>query len=456
MRATVMDTNLRRVVIGAITSSSVCALLSQQWSQFGLFDTAWANVIVGWCVEFWRRYGQAPGGNLEGLFQDWLESANPDEGLRIAVDTFLSGLDDQELTRWDESYLLDLTKQHIARTKIQKAIADAEAALDRNDIDQARRHLAAADEIGLSDGSLVKPGESFKCWREAFDVSMDRQLVRYPGPLDKFLGDAMVKGAFVSFMGPDKIGKSYVLLDLAYRAVRNGCRVAFFDTGDMTRSDVLKRLGCRAAGKPLKPGKVRYPVRVADGEVIYKTLEFKEGLTDIEAFRAFQKATRNGDRLRICNHPNGTISIAGIANAVQCWIREEGWKPDVLVVDYADILAPVTKTRDVLESIDETWRYMRRVSQEYEMLVVTATQSSALAYKTGQQVLGKRHFSGRKTKLAHVTGMVGLNSFQGDSTRGIIRFNWIVRRDRLFSEGRIISAAGCLALSRPVVLSWKG
>ena len=140
----------------------------------------------------------------------------------------------------------------------------------------------------------------------------------------------------------------------------------------------------------------------------------------------------------------------GIFSILRDWARED-WVADVVVIDYADILAPPAGVRDTLDQIDLTWRQLRRMSQEMHALVLTATQASALAYGSKVKGLGKQHFSGRKTKLAHVNGMVGLISNPEDSKKGIIRVNWVVRRRGRFNENSLMPVAGCLDLAAPFI-----
>jgi hypothetical protein len=82
--------------------------------------------------------------------------------------------------------------------------------------------------------------------------------------------------------------------------------------------------------------------------------------------------------------------------------------------------------------------------------LVTATQADAASYE--RQVMTKSNFSEDKRKLAHVTGMIGLNQTKEEQEKGIMRLNWIVRREAEFSEFACLNVAGCLALGRPYVL----
>jgi len=125
-------------------------------------------------------------------------------------------------------------------------------------------------------------------------------------------------------------------------------------------------------------------------------------------------------------------------------------------IDYADILAPPAGVRETLDQIDATWRHLRRLSQELHCLVITATQASALAYSDKGAVLGKKHFSGRKTKLAHVNGMLGMVVTAADRDKGLARLNWVVRRDARYSEAAQLLMVGCLDCGCPLICASLG
>ena len=67
---------------------------------------------------------------------------------------------------------------------------------------------------------------------------------------------------------------------------------------------------------------------------------------------------------------------------------------------------------------------------------------------------GKKHFGGRKTKMAHVNGMVGIQVTPAEKEKGICRLNWIVRRGARYSEIAPCWAAGNLALACPTMVSY--
>jgi hypothetical protein len=83
--------------------------------------------------------------------------------------------------------------------------------------------------------------------------------------------------------------------------------------------------------------------------------------------------------------------------------------------------------------------------------VVTATQTAARGYDAITQ--SQKHFSEDKRKLAHVTGMVGLNQTVKEKEKGIMRLNWIELREGWYSERQCCYVATCFELANMAVKS---
>ena len=446
--------DLRRVLAGMVTDQTVCSRIASQWRDGGLFDAPWANLIGNWCIGYQKEYGHPPNGNIRGLFESWAGKATSQEATIKSVERFLQDVSDEHENQEKpptSEYLLDCAGRLFNKIKMKSVMELATEELDRNQVDEAYGKLTSLTRVELGVGSMVKPGEEYDVWVKAFDAERQKPLITYPGRLDRFLGSSMTRESLIAFMGPDKSGKSFWLLDVAFRGIRNRQRVAYFEVGDMGRDAVLLRLGQRAARQPLRPGVCRLPLSIdEEGKPVVKKVRFTEELTAGDAFKAYQKVSRGKDLLRLACYPNSSVNVSGLTSDLRGWERE-GWTPDIAVIDYADILAPPAGTREKLDQIDETWRFLRRMSQELHCLVVTATQSSALAYAGRQRVLTRQHFSGRKTKLAHVNGMIGLNVSPEDKKLGVTRLNWVVKREGRYNEQYAEPVAGCLAIASPAI-----
>ena len=445
----------RVVLIGMITDDVVISRISEKWTDEGLFGSRWCNRIGSWCVKYYRRYEKPIGKKLEAVFERWaVKNEKSNAEIIEKIDSFLCGLSNEyEDTDVSSDYILDRAAEVFDRARLLQAMANVEVAIDSGNMSKAYETISELGRVDLGVGSVIKPCEDMGVWVDVYEEDNQESIVPYKGELQGFLGKWLVRDSLIAFEAPDKNGKSIVLMDIAVRALRNRKKVAFFDTGDMSRNQVLRRLGSRIARRPPYPCIVDYPVSVDHDvkDIQFKKKVFKEGMTGRIAYNAIKKYTKRSDSLRLCCYPNSTASVMDIINQLKYWERE-GWYPDACIIDYADILAPPPGSHDGLDEIDRTWKLMRRLSQEMHCLVVTATQSSAAAYKKeGNQLLSKKHFSGRKTKLAQVNGMLGINVFPGDKEKGVIRLNWVVRREGAWSESQWFTAAGCWDYYSPFV-----
>ncbi len=456
----------RRVLSGMITDKTVLGRVVGQWDG-KLFESRWANIVGGWCVDYHKRLSAAPGRAVESLFDDW-SNTQPDDATVKLVDRFLAEMSadyDRNGDALNSEYLIDLAGKHF------NAVREARLA------ESIQTHLASGKNseqlindyrrVELGVGSAIDVLEDKAALYAAFDADTNRPLVPYRDDLGTFFGRTFCREGFVSFMAPEKVGKSYWLLDVAYTAVKDRKKVAFFEVGDLGREEMIKRIAVRVTGTPelspngkwpcevRKPTAIRRPKKEDPiAPVEYEDLTFKRAITADETWEAYEEFKRGFIKSKrvfwkMSNHPNFTIDVPGIRSIIDGWIQNN-WIPDVVIIDYADILA-LPKGKDRRDQINDNWMQLRRMSQELHCLVVTATQTNRESYD--KTIADRRHVSEDKRKLAHVTAMVSINTSGKEKDAQIFRLNYAVRRKGHYSPGRSVFCASCLALSQPAVVA---
>ena len=455
MQVTNYDSSVpNRVLAAMVLNDVVCTRVGSQWRPEGLFESNWSNIVGVWCVSHSKKYNKAPAGHITPIFEEWSTKRASDQKMIDSVSNFLYHLSDNYGDPDDlgcTEYLLDLAGDYFNRVALRRHIASLDVELENGDLEKASEALFNFQKINTGKGSYVNILSDANILMYALDLDYHRPLVRYKNKLGKFIGSSLKRETLFAFMAPDKTGKTGFLIDLAYRALRSRNKVAYFDTGDGSEREVLNRFANRALGCPNAKTRLTVPVRW-DDNILIKKDKLYEAADPILAFRELNRIAKSSDALRMSFHASSTISAADIDGILTNWNRE-GWRPDVVVIDYADILAPPTGEKDKLDQIDETWKQLRKISQSRHCLVVTATQASAAAYGKETGLLGRKHFSGRKTKLAHVNGMLGINVSPEEKDEGIARINWIVRRDDYYNESHYVKVAGCMAIGCPVMIS---
>jgi hypothetical protein len=454
----------RAVLTGMIVSDRVLArIFPRLEGERKPFSSKWSNIVAGWCLNYFASYKKAPRKHILSLFRDWAEKAQ-DEGTVGSVEKYLSTLSEdyeRAAKELNVDYLIDRAARHFNSVRLEKLAKSVEADLLRKDSDAALEKINSFRKIRLATTDMVNFFQDKELLMDLFFAEEEDVMIHYPKDLGEFFGPHLCRDGFIAFLAPEKRGKSFWLLDLAWRAaVKDKRRTLFYSVGDMSKKQVARRLYARSTRRPERKGSVRIPVRVGliKGRTQVKTREETnlEPISMGEVIRAHRQiqmsSARSESLLKYHCTGNGETSVADIEADIAAWILK-GWVPDVVVIDYADILAPEAGAakQDFRHQVNITWQALRRLSQRYHILVVTATQSDTVSY--GQELLRRSNFSEDKRKLSHVTGMVGLNQTEEEKRKGIYRLNWIVLREGPSSENRVVHVAGCLAIANPAIVS---
>lgn len=461
---------LRKILIGMVVDDSICGKIASKWNEV-VFENDWAKQVGEFCVQYFEKYGHAPGKNIENIFLSWSTSKrNP--ALVEGIESFLAGLSKEYSEQnLNSQFILDRAGDYFKEQHAKQTIAKASGLLDRNRVTEALEALENFQQVEIGEGEGIDLFENEFEIEDTFNNPKD-VLISFSGELQKFFGNSMHRDALVSFMGPDKSGKTFFLWELGLKALKQRRRVAFFQVGDLSLGQMKERILTRICGWPIYndknewPMSVNYPTRFEPSEdpkidvprVISKEKEFAHPLNSkiaIEKIRKFKKKFIRSDKsyFRISVHPNTSINVRGIESIMDRWATKDKWIPDVVIIDYADILAPPagTSAQDERAQINATWKQLRKLSQTKHCLVLTATQTDAAAYE--KKIIDRRNFNGDKRINAHANALIGINMTGVEKERGMCRLNWVQRRDSKFSSYRCLTLATCLPIGKMFCLA---
>jgi len=461
MRITKRSSNdERRVLIGMIVDEKVLGRISSKW-QGDLFKSKYANLIAKWCLKYFDKYGKAPKAAIEGLYETWSERTK-DESTSMLVHKLLSSISneyEEESKESNSDYIIDTAGKYFNRVKIERLMDDVESELDSNETDRAHGILTGYNRLELGVGEGIDLLQNKELLKDAFKQK-EMALIKYPGELGVFFSDVLERDSFVSFVGPEGRGKSFWLEDLAFRSISQRKKVAFFEAGDMSQNQIIRRFMVRIARHPRWATTIKYPTRIKvtkrkGTQVKTKSKTFDKRLNWQKAAKGCEKIMRTRIKskkpyLKLSCHPNSSLHVTQIESILEEW-ELDGWIPDVIVIDYADILNMDYRGIEGRDKINETWKRLRRLSQTRHCLVVTATQSDAASYT--QNTIGMSNFSDDKRKAAHVTAMIGINQNDKEKGLGVMRLNKTKVRDAEFHTKKCVYVAGCLAIGNPAVIS---
>lgn len=454
------STEERMILTAMIVDITVLGRIAIKY-QKKMFKSSYANLVAKWCVSFYRKYEDVPMNQIESLYESWADETNDKDNIKL-VGKFLHTLSEDYEALAEESnsdYVLDMAGAYFNRVKLERLREHIEGDIDRGKTTAALNRVLSFDQIEMGVGEGINILQDDEAIKEAFKEK-GKSIIQYPGALGKFFEGSLVREGFITFIAPDKVGKSFWLQDMGFRGMLQRKRVAYFDAGDNSQNQIMRRLMTRVSRRPLSAKTIEYPIDIEkDGKYAVMVEHEDRYWTKRLSWRVAKKACKQLMKNKIKSrdpyfklscHPNSTLTVSMIQEILNNWALN-GWVPDVIVIDYADILLMNGVGLEGRDLIDNAWKQLRALSQRMHCLVVTATQGDAGAYDA--KIITKKNFSGDKRKNAHVTGTIGLNQNADEKDIGVMRLNWVILRDNPFNEKKCVYVAGCLSIANPAIKS---
>jgi len=492
----------RRIVIGLIVSDTYIKEISRFWDP-RVLQAPMAQRLASWCLEYFEKYEKAPGKDIEGIYLQKLKAGLPKDIAEDIEEDILPDLSDEyDRSHFNVQYLMDQTKSYFRERNLSLFADQITGMVSQGDLTEAETlasEYKPLSEEAANDLDLSSP-EALTRIETAFSLA-ESPIITYPGALGRFLNNQLVRGGFISFLGSEKRGKTWWLMDLAIRGSKQGANVAFFQAGDMTEDQQLRRICISLAGRSDKPKFCRaIRLSILDcGRNFNDACDREErkgfGCIDPQcppekAYQTIKDAVAKSDEaidelmdgpgkdykpcdldkcpdfigsiwfqmskpckpLTVDAYYNGTLSIKEIRAVLDRWEQQDNFIPDVVLIDYMDLL--IDPTNEFRHKQNEIWKGGRRISQERHCLVATATQADANSYD--QDTLSLKNFSEDKRKYSHVTAFYGLNQDKKgiEKRLGMLRINELLVRDDEGSTGKQVCVIQALQQGKPFVSSF--
>ena len=210
--------------------------------------------------------------------------------------------------------------------------------------------------------------------------------------IQKVIEEAMKLGTNVDF-GHDW----HMDIDDRYRVkTRNPITTGFarFDEitqGGFGQSELGVVIAPTGAGKSMALVHIGATALKESKTVIYYTLELAEGvvgqrfdscITDIKLndllrnkFNVIEKLKEINGHLIIKEYPSKSASTQTIRSHIER-LKKRGIKPDMIIVDYADLLKPVKSQGEKRHELESIYEELRGVAQREKCAVITASQTN--------------------------------------------------------------------------------
>jgi len=350
--------------------------------------------IVETVINYFTEYSSLP--TLE-VMKVRLDDVDNDVLKTTIVDTLkqVTKQFEAEDIKFIEQEALDFCKNQTLKTAIMESVN----LLQAGEYDSIKEKIDTA----MKAGSERDIGHQYNIdIDDRFSESTRKTVHTGWNVVDDLMDGGLGPGELGVFVAPAGIGKSWGLVNVAANAVKKGLNVCFY-TLELSAPYVGLRFDSVFTG-------------IAAQNLKYHIDEVKECVEKLEG------------NLIVKYYPTKSATVNTIkAHLDRCHIQ--GFKPDVIVVDYADLLRGNGK--EIRHELGNIYEDLRGLAGEYEIPVWTASQANRSALE--DDVIGAEKIAESYSKIMTADFVLSLSRKIEDKVAGTGR--WHVIKNRFGPDG---------------------
>lgn len=441
----------RDLLTGLIVSDNFCKEIIPILEPRQL-EIDYVRIISNWIKDYYNTYNKAPMSDIGKLYRAHCSEIQ-DEALQDNILSCIEKINDDfnPDTKYNEEYAIQESIRYLKSRSLRNLSTDIDAYLITNDIDKAESLITKYRKVEKNSGDGVSLLDDSEIVLNSFTEENDT-LFTLPGDFGKLVGK-ISREDFVAFLAPMKAGKTFQLIDVGIEALKVGLKVVMFSL-EMSRTNMIKRAWKTLSGQVTEETEITLPYFEQSGDkyiIKNKTYTKKVSSTlDVEKKQKSLKRMFRGGSFRIYAEPAYSLTVEKLETKLDD-LEHDGFIADVIIIDYADIMAPSDRT-EYRNQIDGIWKRLRALAQKRKAVVFTASQTNRGAISREVET---EDIAEDIRKLAHVTSMVSISKTKYCKEHSLAIYSQLAVREGE-PELRKVVATQCLALGRPILDShWK-
>jgi len=482
------------VLLNLILSTPLCREVIHQTDEM-YFKSKGVKVVLGWIKTHYKKYKECLGTKINDYYE--LETDSLDPSVKEQIQNILEHLSSIESSELHNIEYLKNRAYSLYRKKFyENQLAAANVYMENGELDKAEQALSKRfqhSDVVTQAKRLDDPDLISRSMELLFRDEDKDPFFKFEGRLGEFIGE-LEGGWLVSFVAPPKTGKTVMLVESLVSAIMQKKNTIFFSF-EMPLHQIHARFLRRITGLA-DPGGGTYevpvfdcaknqdascilPCRVGYGDltdnsgstprimpysdtidwtvcdVCRGTKEFvpaswkvkvkKDPTTESE----FRKNIDSYLRLyaKYCRSvffPSRSASIEDLQGEINALIERENFIPDVIIIDYADLMRHLSG-KDKRLQLDDIWESLRALGQSMLVLVITASQTSKAAVDS--IYIKSTDIAEDFSKIAKLDLGIGLAQTEAMKDANVLNSNIIAYR-----HGGFLISKVCAILQDPAAM----
>jgi replicative DNA helicase len=309
------------------------------------FELKYLQVFVDFVFKYNENYGCFPNrSTVETILRTELEKQNP--VIQKQVRDFFARILAGTIEDIEDDYVKDKSLDFCKKQKLKEAMLKSVSLMETSSFDEVSKTINNALKLGLDN----EHGYDFmKNFEERYKVKSRDPISTGWDVVDNFIQGGHGKGELGVVVAPTGAGKSMALVHLAAQAMKQGKNVVYYTL----------ELGDTVIGRRFDSCLTAFPLK---------------GLNMVKE-EVFEKVRQIPGKLIIKEYPTKTVSTETLRNHLKK-LEQRDFKVDMIVVDYGDLLKPVTAQREKRNELEGIYEELRGIAAELKCPLWTASQTN--------------------------------------------------------------------------------
>ena len=497
----------QKIITGLIISTPFCNQV-HRFVRVDLIRSDYARVVAKWCLNYFDHHKKAPFKSIADIFQ--MERDKLERSQQRSIFIYLSTLSREYASLeedFDVDYYVDASRAYFTERSLQALYERGSDLVEKRRFDEAKELIETHRPIVKATTETFNPFDLHEIYNYLEEKRLNR-LFKFTGVLGNYLG-YFEKSWLVSWLAPEKRGKTWWLYEAAFQAIVSKMPTLFISF-EMNKVMLKGRAYVKLTGLPERDvflqaklkGYLPYPVfdcvknqlgvckrsaRPRQRALITRGMErpdytkdmtykpctacrdegnFKEYATaywfdylnlskQLSTKDIVQKAIGfkrlYGDYLRMRSFPSFSGNFDDVERVYEELAYSEGFRPKLIILDYLDIMDSEARAHISSErgSINTTWKRAKQFADTHGVCVMTADQSTKAS--RGKRTLTEKDTSEDKRKDAHIDVKIGINQTEQEGDDNVIRTSLMLHRHRRVEKKREVMSMQQLELAQTLL-----
>lgn len=309
------------------------------------FELKYLQVFVELVLSYKNEFGKYPNrSTFETLVRTQLVKHN--ELVQKQVRDFYAKITANKLEDVEGDFVKSKSLDFCKKQKLKAAMIKSVSLMEKSSFDEISTIINGALKLGLD----IDHGYDFiKHFEERYKFRSRDPVSTGWDVLDRYIQGGHGKKELGVVVAPTGAGKSMLLVHLGATAMKSGKNVVYY-TLELSDKVIGKRFDSCLTGIPLK------------------SLDF---LKD----EVFEKVSGLTGKLIIKEYPTKSVSTETIKAHITK-LKQKDFVPDMIIVDYADLLKPVSTQKEKRIELETIYEELRGIAGELDCPVWTASQTN--------------------------------------------------------------------------------